>query len=70
MREVSYDPERDLLTVDGVRFSADFLVRFLKPGEGRVLTIYRKGDEILCVDGAHPPARILQFSHPLSAGVS
>lgn len=70
MREVSYDVDRDCVTIDEVRFSAEFLAALLKPGEGRVLTVYRRGNEVSVVDGAHPPARILQFTRPTTSSVS
>jgi hypothetical protein len=51
-RIIKYHPVHDVLDVNGTKWSGFVFESFFKE-EPHVLTVHRKGDEIICVEGAH-----------------
>lgn len=53
-RTISYNPGTDTLSIDGVLWSGCVLESFMRKGTARVLTVYRRDNEVFCEAGAHP----------------
>jgi hypothetical protein len=56
-RLIRYNPDTDVLEINGVKWSGESLEKFMRNGEAVHLTVYRFNDEIICHGG--PPAPLV-----------
>lgn len=54
-RHIRYNPDTDVLEIQGVKWSGETLEKFMREGDAVHLTVYRFGDEIVCRGGAPAP---------------